>query len=57
MASELKKELILSASDDIKNYLDKKFCIDVDEYDIAELININLGWIFGVVEDRVNERE
>jgi len=49
--SELKKELILNASKDIVQYMDDKFAVDVDMYNIAELININLGFIFEVIEE------
>jgi hypothetical protein len=47
----LKKELILNAAEDIVKYADDKHCIDMDVYDIAELININLGFIFHVIHD------
>lgn len=57
MANKLKRELILNASEDIKGYLDDKFCIDVDELDIAELINLNLGFVFNVVEGCEDEWE
>jgi hypothetical protein len=51
MASELKKELIMNAAQDIVKYIDDNCAVDVDIYAIAELININLGFIFMVVQE------
>lgn len=42
--SNLKEELILNASLDITRFLDEKYAVEVDIYDIAELININIGF-------------
>lgn len=52
----MKKEMIKNAGIDIVEYLDEKYAIDVDLYDIIGLININLGFIFDVIEDLKKER-
>jgi hypothetical protein len=54
--NEMKKEMIKNAGIDIVEYLDEKYAIDVDLYDIIGLININLGFIFDVIEDLKKER-
>lgn len=56
--NELKKALILNASRDIIEYLDEKYGIEVDIYDIADFINLNLGFVFQKIkelEDECNE--
>lgn len=42
-----KKQLILQTAEEIVAFLDKKYCVRVDEYEIAEFINLNLrSYIF-----------
>ena len=55
--SALKKELIINAAQDIVEYLDEHHAIDAEIYDIAELININLGFIFQIAEETIIKSE
>lgn len=47
--SELKNEIVLNASNDIVKYLYDSFGIEVDELDIAELINLRLRTILNII--------
>ena len=49
--NELKRELILNASEDIVTFLNEKYGIDVDYCDIAEFINTNLGFVFNALDE------
>lgn len=55
--SELKKELIKNAAIDIVKYVDDQRAVDIDIYAICELININLGFIFDVVDEMAQKNE
>ena len=54
---ELKRELILNASEDIKKFIFDTTGEEVDELDIAELINTNLGFIFNVISEITDGNE
>jgi hypothetical protein len=51
MMNEVKRTLIMSTAKEIIDYVDEKHCVDVDIYNIAELININLGYLFEVAKE------
>jgi hypothetical protein len=51
----MKREYILKTADDIVKFIDKKHCIDVDIYHIAELINDNIGFLFEFNSDLIKE--
>jgi hypothetical protein len=53
----LKRELILNAAQDIIEYLDDKYCVDADIYDIAELINLQCGFVFEIAEKHMEKYE
>lgn len=55
--NELKKEYILSAAQEIKNYLDYKYGVEVDLYDIAGLINQEIGCIFEICDQLMKEAQ
>jgi len=52
-----KKQLILQTAEEIVAYLDKKHCVRVDEYDIAEIINLNLRTYIIVDEEEGDDHE
>jgi len=51
---EFKKDLILGLAEDIKKYIDYHYAIDIDEYHVAEIVNINIGFLFDVAETTLN---
>lgn len=44
--NKLKKQYIISTAKEIVEYIDKKYCIEPDLYNIAEIINLNIGFLF-----------
>ena len=54
--NKFKAGLIKDTSIDIVNYIDDTYGIEVDLYAIMEFINIDMGFLFDVVEER-NEIE
>lgn len=55
--SALKRELILNAAQDIVEYLDDKHCVDADIYAIAEMINLQCGFVFDIAEKHMEKYE
>ena len=53
MCSELKKEVLIGAAQEIVKYLETQHEIDVDVYHIVELLNIEIGFLFDFVGDNV----
>jgi hypothetical protein len=51
MMNEVKRTLIMSTAKEIVEYIDEKYCLDVDIYNIAELINLNLGYLFEIAKE------
>ena len=47
--SKLKRGIVLKTANDIFNYVDGN--PNPDEYHIAELINLNTSFLFGVIEE------
>jgi hypothetical protein len=59
IVSDIKKSLILDTSKEIANHINKKYSLN-DEMlytDIAEFINLNLGFLFDVIEEQINKEE
>ena len=52
----LKKKLILETAEEICRYLDEKYCIDVESYEIATFINCNLR-SFLFVEEGIEDAQ
>lgn len=42
----LKKEYIMTTAKDIIEHIDNKYGVEVEIYDVAELINLNIGFLF-----------
>jgi hypothetical protein len=53
--SEFKNFLIKETSRQVSEYLDEKYCIDVDYLEIAEIINLNLRDILNKVTSEQTE--
>lgn len=53
--NKLKLQYIMSTAKDICEYMDEHFCVEPDVYHIAELININLGFLFDFKRGKDNE--
>lgn len=41
----------MSTAKEIVEYIDEKYCLDVDIYNIVELINLNLGYLFEIAKE------
>ena len=54
---ELKREIILETANDIKEVFDRKYGIEVDELDIAAIINEHLSFIFDTIEELMYKYE
>jgi uncharacterized protein (DUF2164 family) len=54
-----KKEVIIATAIDIRDYLLREKGVEVDEFDIAELINFNMGLYISnnVEDDTIDELE
>lgn len=50
----VKADLIMQTATDIVKYIDETYNTDVDLYDIVELININMGFVFDTCSDLVD---
>lgn len=52
---ELKREYIMSTAKEIVEYIDEKHGIEPDIYNIAELINLNIGFLFDFNKELIQE--
>lgn len=55
MEPDIKKEFIYSTSNDIVEFINNKYCVEVDIHDVAQLINEGLGFMFDLTENLIED--
>lgn len=55
--SETKNDLVVCASQQVAEYLETKYCIDVDYLDIAEIINLTMREVLNSILKENHEPE
>jgi len=51
MDSELQHVLVKATALNIKEYIDEKYAIDVDVYDLMDIIQQDIGWVIEAVAE------
>ena len=52
-----KREMIVGTALDIQAYIYNKYGVEVEEYEISEFINFNLGFLFNGVEELTEDED
>jgi hypothetical protein len=50
--SVIRRSLVRATAYNLKEYLDKKFCIDADLLDLCNIINEDIGFVVDALEEQ-----